>query len=54
MYKCTDDCVSKISINKNLKEINIRRSRNKNPVCCQSYFVALFLMFTEYETQMNL
>lgn len=54
MNKGTDGCEYKISINKNLKEIKIRRSRNKNPVCCQSYFVAVFLMFTEYETQMNL
>lgn len=54
MYKGTDDCVYKMSINKNLKKIKIRQARNKNPVCCQSYFVAVFLMFTEYETQMNL
>lgn len=54
MYKCTDECVYKMSINKNLNEIKIRRTRNKNHVCCQSYFVAVFLMFTEYETKMNL
>lgn len=49
MYKCTGDCVykNKMSINKNLKRIKIRRARNKNPVCFQSYFVTVFLMFTE-------
>lgn len=42
MYKCTDECVYKMSINKNVIKIKIRRAMNKNPVCYQSYFVAVF------------